>query len=81
MTVQLDKTPIKLNYIGYEIEADASWCYFEATYQGEPAALNFQNRALFNVLPDQQHIVHLKAGEKSKSTRLSLDKADVTWAW
>lgn len=81
LRVQLDQATIKLNYIGYEIEADASWCHFEAIYTGTPSKLHFQNRALFEVLPDQQHIVHLKMGDKSKSTRLSLGKEEVTWGW
>lgn len=81
LRVQLGETVVKLNFIGYEIEADASWCYLEASYTGTAAQLSFQNLSLFDVLPEQQHIVHLKAGDKSKSTRLSLEKPEVTWTW
>ncbi len=79
--LQLNEITIQLIYLGYEIEADASWCHFEASYANPAEVIRFQNRALFDVLPDQQHIVHLKAGNKSKSARLSLEKAEVSWAW
>ena len=81
LKIQLGEENVKLNYIGYEIEADASWCHFEANYKSPATTISFQNRALFEVLPDQQHIVHLESGDQSKSTRLSLHKDHVSWSW
>ncbi len=81
LNIQIDKAPVALKYIGYEIEADASWCYFEASYSGNATEIRFQNRALFDIIPEQQHIVHVNIGEKRKSTRLNHDKDLLVWQW
>lgn len=79
--IKLGKEQLQLNFIGYEIEADASWCHFEATYTNPADNISFQNRALFEILPDQQHIVHLKAGDSRKSARLNREKDELSWKW
>lgn len=81
LSVKLENELLTLEYVGYEIEADAIWCYFEGKYKGNPTTLQFQNRTLFEVLPEQQHIVHLKSGDKRKSARLNLDKDEMSWTW
>lgn len=79
--IKLGTEQLQLSYIGYEIEADASWCHFEATFTSPATQISFQNRALFEVLPEQQHIVHVKAGDNRKSARLNRENDELSWKW
>ena len=53
----------KINWLGFEIEKDSVWCYFEIK-DVEAGELEFENRLFFELHPDQQNTILLKQGRK-----------------
>lgn len=70
MRVLLNGTAPELKYLGYEIELDACWVYFEGKRAGKLRQLQLTNRALFDFLPEQQHVVHITVDGKRRSGKL-----------
>lgn len=75
VAVHIDKLPVNLSYLGYEVEADACWMHLEGTFNGKVDKVHFRNTALFEFIPTQQHIVHIQKGDYRKSGRLTREKA------
>jgi hypothetical protein len=79
LKISLNKSEVELNYLGKEVEIDATWCYIESqtmpssTLQG---TITVTNRILLESFEDQSNIVHINAGGKSKS--LLLNRIQVT---
>ena len=62
--------PVKLTYLGYEIEEDAAWCYLEASPKLDVKQLEVKNAILFEEHPEQQNMVHVTIKKQRKSTKL-----------
>ena len=65
------KKPISLEYLGFEYEEDALWCYFEAEKVKKFDALQIENKILIEAFSDQENLIHFRSEGKVKSVRLS----------
>jgi hypothetical protein len=63
--------PITIKFIGYEIEEEAVWCYFEAPLKSNTKDITIQNNILCNTLNGQANIVHCIYNSERKSTKLN----------
>lgn len=70
LKIQVDGKAVALNYIGYEIEEDAAWCYFESARTSDFKELRIQNDILFAEHPTQTNMIHAIVGGKRQSTKL-----------
>lgn len=61
---------IQYHYVGYEIEEEAAWCYFETGKIEYPKNLEINNTILYEALPDQVNIVHAILNGKRKSAKV-----------
>ncbi len=81
LKIWLNDSEIQLNYLGKEVEIDATWCYIESeeipsTKKNLQGELTVTNRILLEPFDDQSNIVHITAEGKSKS--LLLNRIQVT---
>lgn len=70
LQLKADNNPIVLNYLGYEIEGEAAWCYFSATRIPPVKNVEVFNDLLYEYKKDQVNIMHVKVNGNRKSERL-----------
>ncbi len=63
-----------LQYVGYEIEEDVAWCYFEVSDVNSISKLDIVNQLLFQDFKNQSNIMHIKVNNVKKSTKLDNPK-------
>lgn len=61
-------------YLGFEIEEDAMWCYLEIEKVRGLKSLQVTNTILFETFEDQSTILHIQKSGKIRSFRLSNDE-------
>lgn len=61
--------PVKL--IGFEQDADVTWCHMEMAYQAAKAKQTLINSLLFDQLPEQVNLITIKYPMEKKSLRLA----------
>jgi hypothetical protein len=71
LRLKADNKIVTLNYIGYEIEGEAAWCFFSAG--NIPAVKNIEvfNDLLYEYKKEQVNMMHTKVNGDRKSARLS----------
>ena len=62
--------PLKLEFIGYENEGDATWCYLEISKFAQQGKIIIMNDLLFDLLPEQTNIIQFYWNEINKSQKL-----------
>lgn len=70
-----------LKYIGYEIEEEAAWCYFETDKTDPVGNLNIQNNILFEQHESQVNMIHAVVAGKRQSTKLDNPNDKVSFSW
>ena len=81
LKIKANGKPVALKYIGYEIEEDAAWCYFESDPQSVVKSLAVQDDILFEAHPSQSNMIHATVNGIRKSTKLDnpSDNAEFSW--
>jgi len=70
LKIKANNKELVMKYVGYEIEEEAAWCYFETDKTGPVRNLSVQNDILFEQHDSQINMVHVIVGGKRKSTKL-----------
>jgi hypothetical protein len=70
LKIKANGKPLALKYMGYEIDEDASWCYFESDPQPAAKNLAVQDDILFEAHPSQSNMIHAIVDGLRKSTKL-----------
>jgi hypothetical protein len=65
---------VTLQYLGYEIEEDAAWFYYESGKVSAPKTVDIKMTLLVNQFPGQQNIVNFYVHQKTKSLLLDKNK-------
>ena len=68
--ININKRNIAFKFIGYEIEEEAVWCYFESDKIELPSKIEITNSILYELLPDQINIVHANVNNVRKSAKI-----------
>ena len=76
-----EKGEYDVSYIGAEIEGDVMWAYLEVEKVKKLKQVVITNYILLDVFDDQENIVHFRAFDKVKSSRLYKDKERVVFTW
>lgn len=79
--ISVNGKAVNLIYIGYEIENEAIWCYFEAQRVRTVKNMAIQNDMLFAEHPEQINMLHVTVKGNRKSTKLDnpLSRADFSF--
>ncbi len=62
--------PLKLSFVGFENEDDATWCYLEAPQFSQKGKITIIDDLLFNLFPDQTNIIQFYWDKINKSQKL-----------
>lgn len=65
-----DGSPLTLSYVGYELEKESVWCYFEVVHLPAVKQLDISNTLLYDFRKEQVNIVHVTINGKRHSTKL-----------
>ncbi|WP_207428004.1 DUF6702 family protein [Pedobacter sp. SYSU D00535] len=68
--LQVNGKPVKLKYLGYEIEQEAIWCYMEVVKLPKIHSIHITNDILFKEHESQVNLLHVSVGGQRKSTKL-----------
>lgn len=61
----------KMEYVGYEVENDAVWCYMEVTNFKGAGTVSILNSLLYQSFPEQSNLINVTWDGELKSARLS----------
>ena len=70
LKIKANGKPLPLKYLGYEIEEEAAWCFFEADNQETVQSFTIMNNILFEQHPSQINMIHAVVNGKRKSFKL-----------
>jgi hypothetical protein len=68
--LKVNGKPVTLEYLGYEKEREAAWCYVQVSNVADVKQLTIENSLLYNALDQQIHIMHLNANGQRKSGKV-----------
>jgi hypothetical protein len=74
--IWVDGKKVKLNYLGFEVEEDAIWAYFESTPISISNQVEIRNSILLQEIESQQNIVHMYFPGNSTPRSLLLGKGE-----
>lgn len=63
--------PVPLQYLGFEIEGEAAWCYFSGSNIASFEQLQVFNDLLYEYKKEQVNLMHVKVNSNRKSGRLA----------
>jgi len=73
-TFYVNGKPVVLKYLGYEVEDEAAWFYFQSGKVGSPKEVGMKNTVFIKQFDTQQHVVNLYVGKKPKTLMLDRRK-------
>ncbi|WP_134091349.1 DUF6702 family protein [Olivibacter sp. XZL3] len=81
LAISINGTPSKLEYLGYEIEEDAAWCYVQAEVGSVIQNITINNKLLYQSHKQQSNILHVTINGIRKSTKLDYPKSKVSFSY
>lgn len=66
--------PVKLDYLGYEVEEEAAWFYFKSEKVNTPKEVAMKNTVFLTQFETQQHVINVYVGKKPKTLMLDRRK-------
>jgi hypothetical protein len=70
LQVTIDGKPVTLQYLGYQIEEDAAWCFLEVKQVPAVKKVHVSNDILYHQHPNQINMMHVIVKDERKSTKL-----------
>ena len=70
VNIKVNGKVISLTYLGYQIEEDACWCYFEANNISKVSKITVFNDLLFTEHKSQINMLQATVNGKEKTTKL-----------
>jgi hypothetical protein len=74
LKMRVDDKPVRLNYLGHELEDVAIICYIESDQLKKLKSVEIQNDVIQEVHADQSNLVHVTYQGVLKSARLTHEK-------
>lgn len=71
LQLKVDGKMVTFNYVGYEIESEATWCYFSVTGVESVKSVEVFNNILYDYKKEQINLMHMKVKDDRKSARLT----------
>lgn len=79
--IKINNSPLRIRYLGYQIEEDAAWCFMEIPGVGHIDQISILNSILYQQHSSQTNIIHVTVKGNRKSTKLALPKTTVTFQY
>lgn len=71
LIIKIDGKVYTANYLGYEIQADAAWCYLEIPKVAKVTNIEITNSILYKLREEQINMLNVTVGGKRQSTKLN----------
>ncbi|MFM6954832.1 MAG: DUF6702 family protein [Sphingobacteriaceae bacterium] len=68
--ISVNGKPVSLQFVGYEFESEAIWCYFEAKNIRSAKRISVSNDLLYAEHAEQINMMHVTINGERKSTKL-----------
>ncbi len=68
--LKVNGKPVQMEFVGYEKEREAAWCYIQVTGIAAVQQMELSNTLLYNVLNQQIHLIHMNVGNQRKSGKI-----------
>lgn len=78
LSIEVNGKTQPYEFLGYEIEGDAFFCYLEIEKVRKLKSIKVENNILTDHYDDQTNIVHVKVAGKNRSMKLSAQKRSDT---
>lgn len=79
LIIKADGKPVTLSYVGYEIQEDAAWTYFEVKGMSKVKKFEVHDDLLYTEHPEQINMLHVTVGGQRKSTKLGNPESDAAF--
>jgi hypothetical protein len=76
LIIKADGKIVALNFIGYEVQEDAAWSYFEVKGISKPKKFEVHDDLLYSEHPEQINMMHITVAGERKSTKLDNPDSD-----
>lgn len=73
--------PCEMQYLGYEIQQESIWCYFEIPQIAQLKTLEADCNLLYEFVNVQTNIFHVKKGKSETSKKLDYPATHVNFSW
>lgn len=60
-----------MQYVGYEIQQESAWIYFELPLKVSPQSLSFVNKLMYDFSEKQINLIHVKLGSTESTLKRS----------
>ncbi|QQL51601.1 hypothetical protein GO620_016285 [Mucilaginibacter ginkgonis] len=81
LEIRADGKPLPLNFVGYEIQEDGAWSYFEVKGVDKAKTVTVHDDLLFTAHPEQINMIHATVNGQRKSTKLDNPDADASFSF
>lgn len=81
LRVKTDDKELPLQWVGYEKEGEAAWCYLQIVNLSQPKKVQLQSNMLYELFDTQANIVHVTVAGKRKSAKLSAPGTDLSFSF
>jgi len=79
LQIKADGKLLQLNYLGYEIQEDAAWCYLEVKGITTVKKIDIHNDLLYDEHPEQSNMIHVTIKGERKSTKVDNPDANASF--
>jgi hypothetical protein len=79
LDISIGKQKADFKFIGYEIEEEATWCYFEAPLPSYEQVVNVRSSILFDFIESQTNLLHCYYNQERKSFKLDKPSQDAVF--
>tara|TARA_R110002049_G_scaffold84406_15_gene214836 strand:- start:3257 stop:3760 length:504 start_codon:yes stop_codon:yes gene_type:complete len=73
LQIKVNGMPVEYDYLGKEYDIDEVKSYIEITGVKNFKSIEVENKALMEMFPDQQNIIHVKTKKSRRSMILTID--------
>lgn len=81
LKININGKPVQLQFVGYEQESEATWCYFEAKNVKSAKRVSVFTDILYAEHPEQINMVHVNVGGERQSTKLDNPERTVVFSF
>ncbi|SFT26093.1 DUF6702 family protein [Mucilaginibacter polytrichastri] len=81
LTIKADGKILTLSFVGYEIQEDGAWSYFEVKGISKVKQLTVHDDLLYPAHPEQINMIHATVNGERKSTKLDNPEADASFSF
>jgi len=75
LKLKIDGAPVNMSFVGFESEADLTYCYFEFLPRQNFSNIFIENTLFFEAIPEQKNLVDVRMNGWQKSTFLTKEKS------